>query len=113
MTAALARGPLNQKASYVQENVPFSTHGTTSLHLAQSLPSDYTAVQQNSRTASYLTAMLEPVFSEITNEYSTRSPINSTYTTCGESCSVQGMVSIETIDKVSSSLTVSRALVSI
>lgn len=82
----------------MQENVPFATNGTTIVHLAQALPFNFTSMQQSTRTAGYLTAMLTPGFSNITNSYSIRTPINITYTTCGESCIVQLLVSID--DKV-------------
>jgi hypothetical protein len=82
----MLRGPLNQKASAVQSNVGYETHGTLQIALAQKLPEQYAGIAFDNRGHSLKVARLTPEFTQIMQDYSQRLNISMPHADCGESC---------------------------
>ena len=82
----LLRGPLNQRASLVRPNDPFTTQGSMKLNVAQTLPDGYTGLSVQSRAKVKSTARLTQVFGSVMQGYSSRSDMKLDHTVCGDSC---------------------------
>ena len=85
---SVLRGPLNQRATSVQSNVVFRTNGTVNLSLGQVLPVGYTGKGLQSRATIWETQRLTQNFSEIMNEYTSRSNLTLKHSHCGKQCSI-------------------------
>ena len=93
----LLRGPLNQKASAVQSNVPYETSGSLGLSLAQKLPTNYTGLAVYSRAKIMQIARLTPEFAQVMQQYSQQSNISMQYSDCGNSCSATVKVKLSAL----------------
>jgi hypothetical protein len=82
----MLRGPLNQRASTVQSNVGYETHGELRLALAQKLPEGYAGVASDNRGHILNVGRLTPDFTQIMQDYSQRLNISMSHADCGDSC---------------------------